>query len=161
MDKCIFCEIASKSIPSYIFFEDEISLAFLDINPRSKAMSILIPKKHYVNFDEDLETTLKLFENAVKISKAIKDVLNVKDVYIASYKMQVNHFHIKIFPIDDEIPIIESKPIIVTEAQLNEWHEKLKSIKIEIKKEEKKESLEEEKEKIRGIIEKWKYKYLP
>ncbi len=160
MEECLFCKIISKQIPSYIFFEDNISIAFLDINPRCKAMSILVPKKHYSSFDEDLETSIKLFENAVKIAKAIKEVLNVKDVYIASYKMQINHFHIKIFPIENEIPIIENKPILVTEAQLNEWYEKLKSIKIEIEKK-KEEKIEEEKEKMKKIIEKWKFKYLP
>ena len=44
---CIFCKIADKEIPSKILFENDFTLAFLDISPISKGHTIIIPKNHF------------------------------------------------------------------------------------------------------------------
>ncbi|RME62712.1 MAG: histidine triad nucleotide-binding protein [Nitrospirae bacterium] len=46
---CIFCKIASKEIPSKIVYEDELSVAFEDINPQAPVHILIIPKKHIPN----------------------------------------------------------------------------------------------------------------
>ncbi|MCL5016761.1 MAG: HIT family protein [Candidatus Parvarchaeota archaeon] len=46
-EKCVFCMIASKRIPSNPVYEDEAFIAVLDINPASKGHCLLIPKAHY------------------------------------------------------------------------------------------------------------------
>ena len=43
---CIFCKIASGTIPCNKVYEDEKTLAFLDINPVSKGHTLVIPKEH-------------------------------------------------------------------------------------------------------------------
>ena len=43
---CIFCEIAEKKRPTKIIYEDELALAFDDINPQAPVHTLLIPKKH-------------------------------------------------------------------------------------------------------------------
>lgn len=150
--ECIFCKIVRKEIPAYIFYEDEISIAFLDINPRSKGMSIIIPKKHYSNFDDDLKTSIEILKRSLLIAKGIKDVLNSAFINIAILPSQIPHFHIRIYPISDlkkEIPLIENKPLEVSEPELNSLFEKFKSIEVELeeKKEEKIEEKPKEKEK--------------
>lgn len=50
MNDCIFCKIAKKEIPSDIVYEDSNFLAFLDIKPFVKGHTLIIPKKHFVNF---------------------------------------------------------------------------------------------------------------
>ena len=47
MELCIFCKILKKEIPAKIVSEDEISLAFEDINPQAPVHILIIPKKHY------------------------------------------------------------------------------------------------------------------
>lgn len=56
---CIFCDIAQKKISSEIIFEDESTLAFLDIHPRSMGHTLVIPKKHAETILESDEASLK------------------------------------------------------------------------------------------------------
>ena len=51
---CIFCKIVKGEVPAYKVFEDEKTLAFLDINPLSKGHTLIIPKIH-VDQLENLE----------------------------------------------------------------------------------------------------------
>jgi len=46
MDSCIYCKIINKEIPSNIVYEDEKTVAFLDIRPMSPGHTIVTPKKH-------------------------------------------------------------------------------------------------------------------
>lgn len=43
---CIFCKIINKEIPAQVVYEDELMLAFKDINPVAPVHILLIPKKH-------------------------------------------------------------------------------------------------------------------
>lgn len=44
---CIFCKIIAGEIPSSKVYEDEMVLAFNDINPVAPHHILVIPKKHY------------------------------------------------------------------------------------------------------------------
>lgn len=44
---CIFCKIASGSIPVTHLYEDEQVLAFPDINPQAPVHVLVIPKQHF------------------------------------------------------------------------------------------------------------------
>ncbi len=46
MSDCIFCKIASGSIPSKKVFEDDEVFAFEDINPQAPVHILVIPRKH-------------------------------------------------------------------------------------------------------------------
>lgn len=48
---CIFCKIVKGEIPNQTVLEDEIFLAFNDINPARKIHVLIIPKGHYDSFD--------------------------------------------------------------------------------------------------------------
>lgn len=43
---CIFCEIIEKKRSAKIIYEDELSLAFDDINPQAPVHTLVIPKRH-------------------------------------------------------------------------------------------------------------------
>ena len=40
---CVFCAIAAGEIPSFKVYEDDDTLAYLDINPVSKGHTLVIP----------------------------------------------------------------------------------------------------------------------
>jgi len=142
--ECIFCEIAKGRVKAKLIHEDEISLAFLDINPRSKGMSIVIPKQHYESFDENLEISARVFLSALIVAKKIKYALNPKEVIFSVIPSDiVKHFHVRIYPVFDEMPVIESKPLSIAEEEMEEIAEKIRSVKIEFKKEEAEEEKEE------------------
>lgn len=52
MADCIFCKIVEGSIPSQKVYEDDIILAFKDIDPKSPVHTIVIPKKHISSLNE-------------------------------------------------------------------------------------------------------------
>jgi len=43
---CLFCRIASKDIPAKIAHEDDMAVAFEDINPKAPVHILVIPRKH-------------------------------------------------------------------------------------------------------------------
>jgi histidine triad (HIT) family protein len=49
---CIFCKIAEGVIPSSKVYEDELCLAFRDINPQAPVHVLVIPKAHIASADE-------------------------------------------------------------------------------------------------------------
>mgnify|MGYP001581370056 CR=1 FL=1 len=72
MDFCLFCKIAVHEIPSTILYEDDHTIAFLDINPVKAGHTLVVPKAH----GEDLrassgEDLARVMEVVQKISPAI------------------------------------------------------------------------------------------
>ena len=43
---CIFCRIIDRKVPAKIVFEDELSIAFEDLNPQAPVHVLIVPKKH-------------------------------------------------------------------------------------------------------------------
>jgi histidine triad (HIT) family protein len=43
---CLFCRIARHELPAHVVFEDERTIAFLDINPCSWGHTVVISKLH-------------------------------------------------------------------------------------------------------------------
>ncbi len=131
MTDCIFCKIARKEIPSLIVHEDSEVVAFLDINPRSKGMCLVIPKKHFVNFDEDMDTASKVFDAALVVAEKIKKALSPDAVFIAMLPGQVPHFHVRVYPAyKDQIPLFENRPIEVNQEELQSIAQKIKSVEV-------------------------------
>ena len=46
MSACIFCKIVAKEIPAEIIYEDELLLAFKDIDPQAPSHFLVITKQH-------------------------------------------------------------------------------------------------------------------
>ncbi len=104
MESCIFCKIARKEIPAEIFYEDEFSVAMLDINPVNIGHTLLLSKEHYENiFDLPDELLAKLSVNAKRLAMAIKKGLTADGVNITSNNGRaagqlVFHAHTHIVP---------------------------------------------------------------
>jgi len=47
MSNCIFCKIVHGEIPTHKIYENEDTLAFLDINPIFKGHTLIITKQHF------------------------------------------------------------------------------------------------------------------
>lgn len=52
MADCIFCKIAAGEIPSTKVYEDDLCLAFRDLNPQAPTHILVIPKDHIASVDE-------------------------------------------------------------------------------------------------------------
>ncbi len=70
---CLFCKLRDGLIPSHKIYEDDSVLAFLDIAPVNYGHTLVIPKKHYSNYEEiDVDTLCKVFAVVKKVGSAIK-----------------------------------------------------------------------------------------
>ncbi|MBN1544528.1 HIT family protein [Candidatus Woesearchaeota archaeon] len=99
MDNCIFCRIVNGEIPCSKVYEDEDTLAFLDISPVHKGHTLVIPKKHYrwlwdVPAAESKELMLKL----QKIAKAVEKATQCNLVVMTVVGDEVEHAHIHLIP---------------------------------------------------------------
>jgi histidine triad (HIT) family protein len=97
----IFARIASGEIPSYKIAEDERFFAFLDINPLAKGHTLVIPKQEidYL-FDMDEDMYKDLWQFAMKVAKAIKQVVPCIKVGVAVIGLEVPHAHIHLVPLN-------------------------------------------------------------
>lgn len=100
MNDCIFCKIAKKEIPSQTIFEDETSIAFLDIHPKAPGHTLLIPKEHhqwFIDMPDDLSA--KLFQNAKDLGKKLKGEYGADYVRLGIVGIDVPHVHIHLIPL--------------------------------------------------------------
>ena len=102
MTNCLFCKIISKEIPAEIVFEDEHSLAFLDINPRAKGHTLLIPKKHATDIRDLADVDQKAFMNSLQsLSTALMDYsegLNIVQNNGSVAGQVIFHLHFHLIP---------------------------------------------------------------
>jgi histidine triad (HIT) family protein len=103
-EKTIFEKIISGEIPCYKIYEDKTAFAFLDISPKSKGHTLVIPKKPFKNIYElDQKTAGDLFKTVQKISVSIKNTLKADGMNILMNNesiagQEVFHAHIHLVP---------------------------------------------------------------
>ena len=104
MIDCLFCKIVAGTIPSSKIYEDDELLAFLDINPINPGHTLVIPKKHYVDFlDMPESLTGTLFSRSQKIAKAVIAGVGAEGFNIGMNNRKVGgqvvfHAHVHIMP---------------------------------------------------------------
>ena len=102
MNDCMFCKIIAGEIPSYKIYEDEDTLAFLDIAPVNYGHTLVVTKKHYANMEEISDDDLcKLIKAVKKVGKAIKEGMgaegyniNENNDPVAGQIIPHIHFHV-------------------------------------------------------------------
>lgn len=102
MNDCVFCKIVSGEFSSYKIYEDDVVLSFLSIDPFKYGHTLIIPKKHFLDYtDIDLET----LNHINKVGKEIFDRLNtnlkpdgIKLVQNNGTLQEVKHFHLHLIP---------------------------------------------------------------
>ena len=103
----IFSKIISGEIPADTIYEDEHTLAFLDIAPVTPGHTLVIPKKSFTNiFDIDDITLSSVMQTVRKIAPAVRDAVGASGVHINSNHGEqagqvVGHLHFHIIPRHD------------------------------------------------------------
>jgi histidine triad (HIT) family protein len=100
----IFAKIVRKEIPADIVYEDENTLAFLDINPVNPGHTLVIPKKWARNvLDIDEESWISLMKTVRMLARAVKEATNAEGINIDINNEEaagqvVFHTHVHIVP---------------------------------------------------------------
>ena len=104
MEDCIFCKIVRGELPCFKVYEDDMVIAFEDINPVSKGHTLVIPKNHAQDLWEIPAEDLAAVQLASKkIIQAIKDALNPTGVAClqlngSGANQVVMHYHLHLIP---------------------------------------------------------------
>ena len=104
MDSCIFCAIIEGDIPSHSVYEDETTLAFLDINPISVGHTLIIPKYHSSKINQlPVSFATSLMQTVHTLTGPIEKAVGANATTIAFNNgseagQEVPHVHCHIIP---------------------------------------------------------------
>src|SRR2546427_5337233 len=103
-EDCIFCNIIERHAPADIVYEDQHSIAFLDIYPLNPRHTLVVSKKHYATLDEmPPEEVGLLFATVAKVMKDVKEAVGADGINIGqsngkAASQDVFHVHVHIIP---------------------------------------------------------------
>jgi len=107
MADCVFCKIMAKQIPAAVVYEDEATLAFMDIGQVNPGHVLVACKAHVENvYGLDDAQAGAVFRSAARVARAIRAAFNPPglSIYQANGKpagQTVFHFHLHVLPRHD------------------------------------------------------------
>jgi histidine triad (HIT) family protein len=104
MTDCVFCKIVAGELPSSKLWEDEKTLAFLDLNPLARGHTLVIPKAHVETVFEASPDQLRgLAAVMPRLARAVKQAtgaggLNLLQCNGKASGQEVPHLHFHLIP---------------------------------------------------------------
>lgn len=81
MSDTIFGKIIRREIPASIVYEDELALAFKDVNPQAPTHLLVIPKKPLPKLEEATDEDRELLGHLLLIAKKVAADAGLKNGY--------------------------------------------------------------------------------
>ena len=132
-ESCLICQIVANKVPAYKIYEDDLTLAVLDVNGANPGHCFVIPKNHYPIIEQVPDAELaNLFTVANKISSAIFENLKVQgtNIFVANgipAGQTVAHFMINIIPRKENDGVnLQWKPKQLSQEEMSTVELKLK-----------------------------------
>ena len=103
-DRCVLCEIAQGVSPASIVYEDELTMAFVDLRQFHPGHALVIPKKHFADVRElDEVTGAALMKTVSRVTAAVgaafpNEGLSLWHSIGPAAFQEVPHLHIHIHP---------------------------------------------------------------
>ena len=100
----IFAKILKGEIPSYRVYEDEHTVAFMDVMPQSPGHTLVLPKSPSRNMlDADPAALQHAISVVQKVAIAVQEAFDADGVYIAQFNepaagQTVFHLHFHVIP---------------------------------------------------------------
>ncbi len=110
-DGCIFCAIVAGDSPAFVVYEDEASIAFLDINPVAAGHTLVVPRLHAADvFDIDIDEHAEVARAVHRVADLLDrrlapDGLSIFQANRPASWQTVFHLHVHLVPrtLGDEI----------------------------------------------------------
>ena len=102
MSDTIFGKIIRREIPADIVYEDDLALAFKDINPQAPTHILVVPKKPIPRLSEATATDTDLMGHLLMSVKKVAEIANLTNGYRvvinngADGGQTVDHLHLHI-----------------------------------------------------------------
>lgn len=100
----IFARIASGDIPSVKLYADDLTYAFMDVNPGARGHALVVPREEYADiFAMPPELLAAVAHTTQRVAQAIKaalapDGINIIQNNGAAAGQTVFHFHVHLIP---------------------------------------------------------------
>jgi histidine triad (HIT) family protein len=109
--ECLFCRIVAGDVPSTRVFEDERTIAFMDINPGTRGHLLVVPREHATDLldvgREDLAACMRTAQEMARRATARlgAEGVNLLNSCGAAAWQTVFHFHVHVIPryVDDPL----------------------------------------------------------
>lgn len=101
---CIFCRIVAGEIPAHKIYEDDQTLAFLDISPATRGHTLVIPKTHATDLlaigSDDVAATARTVQTVARILQTVLQPhgFNVIQNNGAAAGQTAFHYHVHVIP---------------------------------------------------------------
>ena len=107
----IFTKIINREIPGHIIAEDDLAIAFLDIQPLVMGHTLVVPKKE-VDYILDLEDEdyVHLMKFARKVAGAVEKAIPCIRIGVSVIGLEVPHTHVHLIPLNKMDDINFSRP---------------------------------------------------
>ena len=100
----IFAKILRGEIPSHKVYEDDATLAFMDVMPQADGHVLVVPKTPSINLlDADPAIFESLMTTVQKVARAVRNAFGVDGILIQQFNgaaagQTVFHLHVHIIP---------------------------------------------------------------
>lgn len=102
---CIFCRIAQGQAPAEIIYQDQDTVAFLDVRPSSPGHTLVICQDHHQNLHHIPEAALTaVARTSQRVARAIQRTLEPDGLRVAQFNgaaagQTVFHYHVHLVPV--------------------------------------------------------------
>jgi histidine triad (HIT) family protein len=122
----IFAKILRGEIPCHKVYEDQTTLAFMDVMPQAKGHVLVVPKNPSRNiFDVAPADLNSVMATAQKLARAVKKAFDAGGVLIMQFNdapagQTVFHFHVHIIPRHEGVPLVQHGRQMADPAELSD-----------------------------------------
>ena len=108
---CLFCKIAAGDIPATRVYEDERTIAFMDINPGTRGHLLVIPREHATDLrDIPAEDLHAVVDTGQRLARTMEEKLGADGVNLLNSTgsaawQTVFHFHLHVIPRYEDDPL--------------------------------------------------------
>lgn len=127
----IFAKILARAMPRIAVYEDNSTLAFMDIMPQSDGHVLVIPKEHATMiFDLSEPSAVACIKTTRRAAIAVKNALHTNQLAIAQSNgplagQTVPHVHFHVIPRYDGVPLKEHARTREDPAKLERFAERI------------------------------------
>ncbi|HEX8177540.1 MAG TPA: histidine triad nucleotide-binding protein [Pyrinomonadaceae bacterium] len=84
---CLFCRIIAGEIPADVVHQDDVCLAFRDINPQAPTHVLVIPREHIESLDEATQRDERTLGHLLRVAAR---VANQEGLSESGYRTVIN-----------------------------------------------------------------------
>ena len=103
-ERCLFCAISAGKVPAHLVYEDDRTVAFLDIHPSAPGHTLITPRTHAARIEGlSAEDAAALFAALHRLAKPIREAVGAEAATVGindgpGSGQEVPHVHVHVIP---------------------------------------------------------------